>query len=99
MAVQFWTFNIRKYICVFNEKQTLYILTVQSQTVLIYLVDAYEYYYGEHREEGQELIREYCEIKTHLRVKIEHPKPDPDVEAQQTPLAKVSIPSVFLSGE
>ena len=72
---------------------------IQCHTQLIYLVDAYEYYYGEHREEGQELIREYCEIKTHLRVKIEHPKPDPDVEAQQTPLPKVSIPSVFLSGE
>ena len=72
---------------------------LRRQSQLIYLADAYEYYYGEHREEGQDLVREYCEIKTHLRVKIEHPKPDPEVEAQQTPLAKVSIPSVFLSGE
>ena len=86
-------------IFVFSTKNKLYMWTVVRLTVMMYLADAYEYYYGEHREEGQELIREYCEIKTHLRVKIEHPKPDPDVEAQQTPLPKVSIPSVFLSGE
>ena len=63
------------------------------------LADSYEYYYGEHREEGQDLIREYCEMKTHLRVRIEHPKPDPELESQQQPLSRVSIPSVFLSGE
>jgi len=63
------------------------------------LMDAYEYYYGEHRAEGQQLIREYCQMKTHLRVRIEHPKPDPDLEAQQHSLPRVSIPSVFLSGE
>ena len=63
------------------------------------LADAFEYYYGDHRAEGQDLIREYCQMKTHLRVRIEHPKPDPELEAHQQTLSRVSIPSVFLSGE
>jgi len=65
------------------------------------LMDAYEYYYGDHREEGHELINQYCEIKTHLKVKIEHPKQDDDkdVTTQQKHLSKLSIPSVFLTGE
>ena len=103
LAVQFWTFKHQKiYLCFQLKTHSIHVdlwTVFRVGTELIYLADAYEYYYGEHREEGQELIREYCEIKTHLRVKIEHPKPDPDVEAQQTSLSKVSIPSVFLSGE
>ena len=104
MTEDCWQFNsghlTLENIFVFSTKNKLYMWPVlRRQSQLIYLADAYEYYYGEHREEGQDLVREYCEIKTHLRVKIEHPKPDPEVEAQQTPLAKVSIPSVFLSGE
>ena len=71
---------------------------MENQQYLL-IADAYEYYYGEHRAEGQQLIREYCQMKTHLRVRIEHPKPDPDLEAQQHSLPRVSIPSVFLSGE
>jgi len=64
-------------------------------------MDAYEYYYGDHREEGHELINQYCEIKTHLKVKIEHPKQDDDKDltTQQKHLSKLSIPSVFLTGE
>ena len=62
--------------------------------------DAYEYYYGDHRDEGRELINQYCDMKTHLRVKIEHPKQDdPEQTPQQKQQSKLSIPSVFLTGE
>ena len=30
--------------------------------------DAYEFYYSEHREEGVEYLREYCQDKVHLKV-------------------------------
>ena len=62
--------------------------------------DAFEYYYGDHREEGHDLIKTYCEMKTHLRVKVEHPKPDPDKNESNIPppMPKVAIPSVFLGG-
>jgi len=63
-------------------------------------MDAYEYYYGDHREEGHELINQYCDMKTHLKVKIEHPKQDDQEQTQQQKhLSKLSIPSVFLTGE
>jgi len=64
------------------------------------LMDAFEYYYGDHREEGHDLIKTYCEMKTHLRVKVEHPKPDPDKNESNIPppMPKVAIPSVFLGG-
>lgn len=76
--------------------------------------DAYEYYYGDHREEGQELLNTYCSVKAHQRVKVstirtefaaylgvvqvEAPRQQ---EATDLPpqLPKVSIPSVFLAGE
>jgi len=63
------------------------------------LMDAYEFYYGDHREEGQELVNEYCEMKIHLKVKIEHPKQEEEVVQQQKNLTKLSIPTVFLTGE
>ena len=34
------------------------------------MVDAYEYYYGDHRCEGEELLREYCKMKTHLKSRL-----------------------------
>jgi len=60
--------------------------------------DAFEYYYGDHRDEGRELINQYCDMKTHLKVKVEHPKHE-DQEQPQQQLPKISIPSVFLTGE
>jgi len=63
------------------------------------LMDAFEYFYGEHRTEGHDLIRQYAEMNTHLRVKIGHPKADLDQEVNLPPSSRVSIPSVFLTGE
>ena len=48
---------------------------------------------------GHDLIRQYAEMSTHLRVKIGHPKADLDHEVNLPPSSRVSIPSVFLSGE
>ena len=60
---------------------------------------AFEYFYGDHRAEGHDLIRQYCDMKTHLKVKVDHPKADPEKDAniQQTQASRLSIPSVFLS--
>lgn len=48
---------------------------------------------------GHDLIRQYAEMNTHLKVKIGHPKADLDHEVNLPPSSRVSIPSVFLSGE
>ena len=60
--------------------------------------DAYEYYYGDHREEGHDLIREYCGSKTHFRVKIDVPHREHEHEVSLPPQSRLSIPSVFLGG-
>jgi len=62
------------------------------------IMDAYEYYYGDHREEGHDLIREYCGSKTHFRVKIDVPHREHEHEISLPPQSRLSIPSVFLSG-
>ena len=68
--------------------------------ILAIFSDAHEYYYGDHREEGHELINQYCDMKTHIKVKIEHPKQDDQEQTQQQKhLPKLSIPSVFLTRE
>ena len=64
----------------------------------IMFLDAYEYYYGDHREEGHDLIREYCGSKTHFRVKIDVPHREHEHEISLPPQSRLSIPSVFLSG-
>jgi len=64
------------------------------------LMDAYEYYYGDHRCEGEELLREYCKMKTHLKVKIvKQHKTERKIDSDSQSTPKVSIPSVFLAGE
>ena len=62
-----------KYFPYFNEVSYAEKLMGESQLILLMAIgrlffsDAYEYYYGDHRSEGQELLREYCQMKTHLR--------------------------------
>ena len=34
----------------------------------IFVPDAYEYYYADHRGEGVEYVAEYCEEKSHLKI-------------------------------
>jgi len=63
------------------------------------LMDAYEYYYGDHRDEGQELINQYTDMKHHLKVRFEPPHKPEEQEQPPQQLSKISIPSVFLTGE
>jgi len=59
------------------------------------LMDAYEYYYADHRKEGIEYVSEYCEEKIHLKI----PKQVVDRGDDSRGPEKIVIPAVFQGGE
>jgi len=59
------------------------------------LMDAYEYYYADHRNEGIEYVSEYCEEKIHLKI----PKQVVDRGDDTRGPEKIVIPAVFQGGE